>query len=232
MLTIKVQCIVAEDIRGRNIALSKGYPPPAGNGHLAVVGGGPSVGRYIEQLCAWPGDIWAINGAAQWCLKNGIDAFLYSVDPDACLADLCDGVERAVLASHCDPSAYEALKGKEVLQVDATGIPGPTSATGATVLAFNAGYRLVTFFGCESSFEVTTHVYQCEDVKNLMRVECGGEFYLTKPEYLLQAEQLAGVIRGAPEFFREVGGGLLAALVAHETYVVKDVSRHMVFEPV
>ena len=35
---------------------------------LAVVGGGCSVIDDIEELQEFEGDIWAINGAFQWCL--------------------------------------------------------------------------------------------------------------------------------------------------------------------
>lgn len=225
-LTVVSQCCVSEEIRAHNTALSKGYPPPSGSGHLAVVGGGPSVTGHLDQLRAWPGDIWAINGAAQWCIGNSIDALLYSVDPGADLGPMCEGVSRAVFATHCDPSAYEAMRGKTVYQVSPD-VPGPTSAVGATVLAIEAGYRKVTFFGCESSYTDTTHAYNCEIVDDLIRVECGGETYLTKPEFLAQAEQLANAIRAFPQFYDDLSGGLLSALIDDPDYDLVGVSRSL-----
>lgn len=226
MLSFTAQCCVSEEVRARNTALSKGYPAPSGSGRLAVVGGGPSVARHIEQLRLWPGDIWAINGAAQWCERNGISSFMFSVDPSVHLAAECRGVKRAILATHCDPSAYEALKGATVYQVSPD-VPGPTSAVGATVSAIEAGYSGITFFGCESSYTGTTHAYNCEDVPDLIRVECGGSDYLTKPEYLMQAKQLAQVIRELPTFYSERSGGLLAALIADPRHEVVGVSRSL-----
>ncbi len=226
MLSFIPQCAVPEEIRARNIGLSKGkYSAPSGSGRLAVVGGGPSVSGRIEALRSWPGDIWAINGAAQWCIANGIRALLYSVDAGDDLAPLCVGVDAAVLADHCDPAGYEAMKEGAIYQVPSD-MPGPTSAVASTVLAIKAGYDGVTFFGCESSYEGTTHVYSCEDVgSNLIRVACGGSEYLTKPELLLQAKQLADVIRQLPEHFSECSGGLLSAMIADTSYQIVGVSR-------
>lgn len=152
---------------------------------------------------------------------------LYSVCPADDLGPLCEGVERAVLATHCDPGAYATLRGKQVYQVSPD-VPGPTSAVGATVLAIEAGYRKVTFFGCESSYaDATTHAYQCEAVSDLIRVKCGGATYLTKPELLGQAEQLASAIRTFPRFYEELSGGLLSALIDDPDYDLVGVSRSL-----
>jgi len=206
----------------RNIALSPNLPPPSGSGPLAVVGGGPSILERVDELRAWKGDIWAINGACSWCADNGISAYMMSVDPHPDLAGLVRGVERAVLAEHCDPSVFKALKDKQVYKITGD-IPGPTSAVAAAKVGILAGYDSVTFFGCESSFTDKTHAYEEQLPDDLVRVMCG-EPYLTKLEFILQAEALAKIIRAVPAI-RERSGGFLGALVEHGDYDVTHISR-------
>lgn len=210
------------DELARNRSLSAEYPLFTGKGRLAVVGGGHSVVGHVEELRAWQGDIWAINGAWRWCRESGINAMFFSVDPKPELAPLVGG--RAVLAPHCDPEAFKAAD--EAYRAPGP-LPGPTSAVAATAVSVASGYDGATFYGCEGSYGETTHVYQDEPVNDLVRVECGGS-WLTKLELILQTEQLASVIKRFPERYAERSGGFLAALIRHGDYDITHGTRRMV----
>jgi len=200
---------VDEETRNRNTALSAKWPEPKGEGHLAVVGGGPSIRHHIDTLRKWPGEIWAINGAYWWCKENGITATYFTVDPEAYLGEIIAGAHRAVLASHCDPSAFTVPD----ISCAKGDYPGPTSATAASLIAIKAGFTEVTWFGCESCYEDTTHAYENQPVPELLRIACNGGEYLVKPDLVLQAQVLSKVIRTAPHVFHEESGGLLRAMI-------------------
>jgi hypothetical protein len=223
-LTIKVQGCALPERMARNMGQAPDLPEPSGSGRLVVVGGGPSIAYHANELRALGGDIWAINGAALWCQENGIRAWLFSADPDPILADIARLADRAVLADHCDPSAFAAMAGRPCLKAVGD-MPGPTSALGASAVALRAGYDGVTYFGCECSYTDRTHAYQEEDPPDLVRVSCGGESFLTKLELLLQAERMAELIRELPDIYSERCGGLLSALIKHGDYDVTHGSR-------
>lgn len=205
---------------------------------LAIVGGGPSIRHQIDRLKAWPGDIWAINGTWRYLADRGIDATFLSVDPAPAVETLCRGAKRAIVASCCDPAVFRALEGADVHLVNIAPHPqpmgsGPTTATASPHLAVYQGYGDLTWFGCESSYEHDpraqrmiggTHAYMAETVPDLIRVECGGAEYLTEPEYLMQAEALAGIIRDCRPFLKEESGGLLRALIEHGDYDIVAVA--------
>lgn len=210
------------DELARNLSLSDKYPLFSGNGDLAVVGGGHSILKHIEALRNWPGDIWAINGTWEWCRENGIRAYFYSIDPKPLLIPFVGGI--AILAGHCAPGAFEAADKAYRIKEP---VLGPTSAVAATAAAINAGYRTVTFFGCEGSYQgSTTHAYDDRYVRDLVRVQCGGS-HLTKLEFILQTEQLANVIRRFPKIYSERSGGFLSALIEHGDYDVTHGPRRM-----
>lgn len=224
---IEVQCCVSPELRERNIGLCPAhYMEPAGHGHLAVVGGGHSALEHIDTLRAWDGEIWAINGTWAWCRDHGIDAAFMSADPQAEQVDLIGGVERAVLASHTDPAVWPMLADADV-RVFRYDVPGPTSAVGASMVAIKSGWRKVTYFGCEGSFGETTHTFKNE-AYNLVRIEIASEAFLTKLEFIVQAEQLAGIIRKLPQFYAEQSGGMLRALIANDEWDLTHASPSIV----
>jgi hypothetical protein len=212
-----IGCVPAADLeRNEDYARRLGFPKwsQAASQRLAVVGGGPSIAGKAEELAAWDGDIWAINGAFQWCFRRGIDAVFFTIDPQPLVTELVGNVERAVLAMSCDPSLFDVLMNADV-EAFKLGPAGATTATAAPIFAAEKGYRSVTFFGCESSYGESTHAYinHGRDLKSLMRVRCNGEEFLTTPDMMLQAEFLGGLIREAP-MFEERSGGLLSAFIA------------------
>lgn len=218
-----------EEIIERNKASSakRGLPlvgVPA-SGHLAVVGGGPSIASHKDELRHWDGDVWAINGAFEWCRQQGIFASFFSIDPDPRLAVTAAPARHAILGSACDPSVFDAIKGGiEVFPIGEWPC-GSTTACVAPFCAAQKGYASVTLFGCESSFVDHVHAYPWEDDTGRLLVECGGKEYLTTPQFIMQAEYLAEIARGIKDYVKTVGGGFLPALIEHGDYDVLKISR-------
>lgn len=208
-LRIDAKCCVDEETILRNTAMSSAWPDLKGSGHLAVVGGGASIKSNIDVLRNWDGDIWAINGAYWWCRDNGIDAYLYSVDPDPILKNYTKNADKVVLSQQCDPSAFI---GRETFCIKGD-LPGPTSATAASLGAINCGYTMVTWFGCESCYYETSHAYEDRSPDDLLKIKCNGEEFLTKLDLILQAEHLSRYILAAPHIFKEESGGLLRSMM-------------------
>lgn len=210
---------VPNEMRDANAAINKalGLPEHRGSGRLAVVGGGPSIRHHIEELRNWDGTIWAVNGAVNWCLDQGIDATFYTVDAAKLARWLfpLDRIKRAVITIDCDPDVFVSLKGADISTL---AIPdgGPTSANSADWFAIEAGYSSLTYFGCESSFEETTHAYsEAAIIGQWIVVRVGGKDFRTKPEFLEQARIMSEVIRAVPSYYSARCGGLLSAMVEH-----------------
>ena len=183
---------------------------------LAVVGGGPSVKRHVGELRNWPGDVWVSGGAYPWALQNGIRATFFTIDQSPEMADDARGAPRAVVATCCDPSVFDSLQNIEVFDLHPGGADanhGATSATAAPKVALLMGYREIHFFGCDSSFEGSSHAYKHQPARYQMLVSCNGASYETAADMLMQAEFLSVVLRSCPAVFRNRSDGLLKALV-------------------
>lgn len=193
---------------------------------LAVVGGSPWAIDHMDELRSWNGEIWAVNGAFSWCLDNGIDATFYTIDPHPVLKGIASRARRAVLASCCHPDVFSAVHGPIDIFPLGEMPNGSTSVSTAPMAAAARGHEHVTLFGCESSFETKLHGYDwpSPDTSRLL-VECGGQEYLTTPQFLMQAEYLAEIARAVPFFIEVRGTGFLPALIEHGDYSVVKVSR-------
>jgi hypothetical protein len=203
---------------------------------LAIVGGGPSAAQALDELRAWPGHIWGINQGASWLAREapGAMVWMFSVDPDPCLAEWTSGVERALLGSSCHPKVFEALKGKvqmfhtrivpgvqELKADDGSGAPpitanlmGPSSVCRTFLPAAMLGYKDVTYFGCEGSLADRTHAYRHEHRERQMIILAGGVEYFTTPDYYITTRFLVSVMRRFPRL-KEKSGGLLRAMLMH-----------------
>lgn len=219
-IVVKAFAPVADADVKRNEAYAKGLGFPrlgkAETPRLAVVGGGPSIKERVDELRAFDGDIWAINGAWKWCEDQGIDAWFYSLDPQDLIIPMCVGARKAMLGMCCHYGVFDLLHDAhvEAVLIGGEGMDnGPTSASSAPFIALERGYTEIHFFGCESSYADTTHAYGNFNLENLMRVKCAGEEFLTSSDFLYQAEQLGAVIREFPKFFKDASGGLLSAVI-------------------
>lgn len=207
---------------------AKGYPRAQRGVHphpVAVVGGGPSLISRLDELRHWPGEIWAINSMADWLNERGIPATLFTVDP----AFFASKTQKRLLASCCDPAMFtpETLV-FDMLEHAEDGVTGGvTSATRAPALALRLGYPGVAFFGCDSSLEDTGHVAIADYDEPALIVKANGRTFKTGPEFLMQAENLAQLIRTFPDYFDNRSDGLLPAMVADEQWTTVGVSAAM-----
>lgn len=222
-ILIRCQSSCDPEELGRNIDLAPDASEPGGGCPLAVVGGGHSVLNYLDELREWDGEIWAINQTAQYLSEQGIKCWFYTIEPSTTVGELVHG--DAVLADHCHPNTFNAVKG-ELRKIKSPNY-GPTSAYSAGYSGLRLGYTSVTWFGCESSYGDETHVYRNELVSGLVRVQVGDESFLTKLELVVQAEKIAELVRLNP-FFKENSGGLLGALVLNPDWEVTHAPKEMV----
>lgn len=218
---------VSDTRLAENMAASSDYPRVEKGMHphpVAVVGGGPSLLGRLDELRTWPGQIWAINSMPDWLAARGIDSALFTVDP----RPFESKAKRAVLASTCHPSVFA---GRDVRMFDMLEhapdgiIGGVTTASRAPALALRMGYPGVAFFGCDSSLTGAEHVATgpYPGIERLL-IRANGTDYVTDPELLMQAQNLAQVMRTFPDFFVNKSGGLLAALIEDEDWTTVGVS--------
>lgn len=210
---------------GRNIPPLGGRPVKP---DLAVVGGAPDLKDYLEELRAFPGEIWAINGAWRFLKSHGIESAFFTTDPHERVIELARGAAHAVLASQVHPGVWDVVQSAEMFDLgfgEGQVVHGPSTATAAPHVALIRGHERVTFYGCSSSYiGGKSHAYQSDGGSKLL-ITCGGETYLTDPRLFGQAEFLAAVIRAAPHIYLERSGGLLRALAQHEEYDVTAATR-------
>lgn len=223
---------VSEGDRQANAVVIKalGLPKHQGAGRLAIVGGGLSINEHVEELKNWPGTIWAVNGAINWCMDHGIDAWFYTADstPPSNWAYDLSRAKRGVLVPDCSLEMVWLLQDHGA-HVELTGDiqSGPTSANASDYLSIEAGYDNVTYFGCEGSFDrVETHAFASAPIGDWMIIEIGGEYFRTKAEFISQAIMLCNTINAFPGVYSEKSGGMLRAMLKHgPDYDVQMVSN-------
>ena len=204
---------------------------------LAIVGGGPSVRSKLAKLRKWKGDIWAINATVYYLARKGISATLVTVDPITLTDEDFEahtGGKDALLAACCDPRLFEEYAGR--VQAFYTR-PSPyapfvadganTTATRLPMLAIKMGYRDMTFFGCEGSYEDESHITENKRSAKRLYIQAGSMRYCTEPHFMLQSEWLAGLLTKYPDRVRDESGGLLRAMCRHPDWTVIGVSDAM-----
>ena len=213
-----------------------GYPDisackTVAKGHLAIVGGGPSINHRKAALRSWKGDVWAVNHAALWCARNDIPCALFTIDPAPGPYDpaLTDNINWAILATRVHPNLFALVKHAciHTFETDETDIEGGSAST-AVLVALKMGYEHFTFFGCEGSFAPggKHHAYDEVEEKECL-IQANGEKFLTEPGYLFTAFVIAKMIRQYPQHVSERSGGLLSALVKDLDYELIGVSPAM-----
>jgi hypothetical protein len=186
------------------------------SGPLAIVGGGHSVGQYRYTLQswskAWPGSVWALNGAWRWCRDNGIDATFFSFDASPRVAEMVAGADRAILGERADPASFRAMAGKQVWLGEGR-LGGSTSAGAAIIAGLKSGHQRVTLFGCEASYQPgASHAYGHWEPEDELVLWSNEMHFVTNPQLLIGAVELATMINSSSNVIRECSGGLLRAL--------------------
>lgn len=205
------------------------------NRRLAIIGGGPSINDREDQIRNWDGDIWSIGGAYRWCFEKGIKSTFIACDPHIIVAQWAENVTDAIVTSRCHPKVFEVLAANNAkvktfdLEGDEQIVTGSSTATAIPHMSGLEGYTDVTYFGCESSFSIEkTHAYMREERAELLLILCGGEVFLTAPDFLMQAQELAFIVDLAPHAYKEESGGLLRAMInAKSEYQLLWVSEGM-----
>lgn len=201
---------------------------------LAIVGGGPSVLAHLDELRAWPGEIWAVNWTAIWLAEQGIGSKFVTVDssiPFIPRARLSTG---AILGSCVSPKIFDEYPDDAEcfdMSEDAPGgaVGGSSTACRVPVQAVKMGYTDIHFFGCEGSFiEGRTHAYRNEtQFVNYLKVRAGEVVYLTRDDLYMQCECLADVISHFPGVFKNRSGGLLQGMIDDPLWEVVAVSADL-----
>ena len=226
---------MAEGYHAENITTMEMLTRKSPHGRkLAVVGGGPSVREHLNELREWGGDIWAINHTGTFLKKEGINSTFVTVDSGHPSEFITDGVNNAIMATCCHPKLKERFKsclGFPLIEQDKDGITGgTTTATRMPALALMLGYVNISFFGCESSFNLSDgdHVDRNENRPNPLLVRANGKEYATYLDLVLQAENLAMFMSRVPDMFIDRSGGLVSAMSADpEGWEVVAVSKDL-----
>lgn len=204
-------------------------PPKPRSGRLAVVGGGQSALAYVETLRRWNGEVWAINGAYDWCVERGIDCRFFSADPQPLVVEYARRAKKATLPPWCHPDIWTNIPDVEIADFFPT---FSASAPNVAAVAFDLGFESITFFGCDCSFSDTTHTYEDHPDAATMIVMANGMEFKTTPAYYTQAQEVAALCREFPDLIKEMSGGLVRALVIDPDYSVTSMSEPvgMMFE--
>ena len=189
------------------------FPPFHHDEKIAIVGGGASIRTQWDEIRKFK-HILAINNTRKTLLNYGIDATFFTIDPSPLVAEFAIGAKNAIVATRCDPSVFEALKGANVRVFDTPGdVPMLTaSASTAVPLVMKMGFRQACFFGCESSYKGTSHIDRHED-REVIKVKADGKEFITAGDYFFIAQELSLSIRANPGVITEKSGGLLRAMV-------------------
>ena len=236
-LVESICCVDSETCRANvKSALARGLPvctrSPRRTGALAIVGSAPSVLGHVDELRAWPGEIWAINGAYDFLRDLGIVAHAFiGMDPLGAMAEYVKNPHKDTtffISSVCDPKLFDALKDQHVWMWhskwdemvyphDAKVVSGGTTCiTRAPFLANMLGWRDMTIFGADSSYAEGPYCYKhgrysFDTVSKRLYADVDGQRFETELPLIKQVAQLGTL----GEFFngqlKFKCGGLLAA---------------------
>ena len=229
---------IKENIK-HNIGLGfqQAKPHPTNDIDTMIVGGGPSVEKYIEKIRQLRADgvkLITINGAYKWCIDKGLKpSAMVMVDARPFNARFCKPVIddcKYFMASQCHPTVFEGLP-KERTYIWHTGaelvsdilnkqdehwwhIPGGSTVLLRAIPLFRMlGFKRFHLFGCDSCLDNEIH-HAYEQTENdgdtVLPVNVGGEIFYCNPWMISQAQEFIDLIRALGEEIElEIYGGLL-----------------------
>jgi SAM-dependent methyltransferase/uncharacterized Rossmann fold enzyme len=144
-----------------------------------ICGGGPSLQESYAAIRAIDGDVFGLNGAAQWLLAQGIACDQIMIDAQEITARLVEPMAgKHYLASNVHPTTLDRAPRPVLFHMNFDGIEdllplerveeggytliggGVSVGITAMVLAYAMGYRTMHFFGYDSSNRgEATHAY-------------------------------------------------------------------------
>lgn len=177
------------------------------DGHAAIVGGGPSLGKNLECLRMRKEHgqhIFAINNSWQYLVENGITPdFHVMLDARAENAAFVPDSGKCYYSSQCDPSVFEKAKDvvlwnhnntQKIVDGGLFVAGGSTAGLNAISIATMLGYRKIHIYGMDSSYDDDRHhAYEQDlnDNEKTMTVTVGGEEFHTAPWMAEQACQFS-----------------------------------------
>lgn len=197
----------------------------------AIVGGGLSVQSRLGMLRAWSGDIYAINDTAGYLSDNGIPCFLYAIDVTRVPYKIGSLVRGAVFASRVNRVQFDNMGNNPIWVFDLgeedgkNGIEGgPTAVCRTPHLMLKMGYKGITYFGIDGSFDPNiTHVTGLSQAAymNMIIINVEGTNYYTNAAFYLQNECMVKFFDLAKPFLTLESDGLLKAMLENpETWGV------------
>lgn len=213
-------------------------------GHVAILGGGPSLVDKIEEI-KWRQsvlqDVWVLNNAHKALVGTGI-GYDVQVLADArretaefitdaseyLIASQCDPVVLGVLGSRCctlwhphTPENADFLKDESNRYAYLVG-GGTTVGMNAIALAFLAGYRQIHLYGFDSCYrDGVHHAYPqaLNDSDRPIEAMYGDKNYLCAKWMINQAQDFQKVVPG----YMDDG----AVITVHGTGLLPDIGRDM-----
>ncbi len=217
---------------------------PRHEGHIAIVGGSPSLKDKLEEIGnrkALGQEIWALNGAHDYLIKNGIIpsacVFLDARKDNAVFVKNPHKEITYYVASQCHPSVFDALGGYkvvvyhnntpgayELLEKIDTDKPthlfngGTTVGMKAMVLAHRLGFKHIHLYGMDSSYrndEGHAYAQPLNAGERILDVLCGEESFKCAPWMITQAQdfqQIADELAQDDCIITVAGDGLLPHL--------------------
>ena len=198
---------------------------------LAIVGGGPSLKRTIDDLRAFKGDVLVCSSAHDHVISQGI-APSYAVFCDAMPSPRWftrpHGGCLYLLATQCHPTLFAQLAGYRIAMWHVAGdypaeifegrgqIPGGcTAALRSIALGMVLGYEDFHFFGVDSSFEDDKFAYPDDtDTCEVLDAKINGRVFKTTLPLIAQAQDLERLCNNYGHLFSVTvhGDSLFAAV--------------------
>lgn len=219
-------------------------PAEEHDGHVAIIGGGPSVCDMLDEI-QWRQSqgqaVWVLNNAARALKGTGIyfDAqVLLDARPEN--AEFITEATEYLVASQCAPNLFDHLTRRDVtlFHVNSPGMAellkdekvrftcliggGTTVGMNALALAFLKGYRKIHLYGFDSCYrDGEHHAYPqaLNDQERRSEVLYGDKTYLCAPWMVGQAQEFMELV---PTY--EADGTIITV---HGTGLLQDISRDL-----
>jgi uncharacterized Rossmann fold enzyme len=220
---------------------------------VAIVGSGPSIADYVEDIRNFKGVVIAINAAHDYLVDRGVNPhMMVAVDPRIRIAK---GFRKPhkdclyLIASQCHPGVFNMLKGHRIamwhsacsaideiakqLDTKMGQVHGGTTATlRALAIAYLMGFRMFHLYGVDSSFTPVLRNIDGIKPEKTVEAECGGKRYLTDHQMMSQAMEMTQVLNLLPEIrVTSHGDSLMTAVLTeaskyrHDCYDSADLHR-------
>lgn len=223
-----------------NLPLLQGQKPH--NAHACIVGGGPSLGRELENIRTrqFHGQqIFATNNAYKYLKEKRITSdFHLMMDSRVENTEFVPEEATCLYASRCHPAVFdkaskcnvtlwhELLDGIQEITKDdprETSWVGGGSTIGlkAMAIAYILGYRNLHLYGMDSSYKETHHSYpqSLNDEEITIDVIFNGKPYKCAPWMVTQAEEFKELVTALVE--------MGCTITVHGTGLIPDISKVM-----